>query len=740
MGGPAAAEPCKSIPSGAAGFADLVRNARSHGAKASGYHNQNFLIELEVPTGTGFTPQPSLRAIVREPIRDALPVVFRTWADESLILRAIDPVLPHVPRCLAKHDGVALHSYVEGVPLSSTCPNGKPLDRRLIEALAELLAGLTKVRRDHLPKLPKPWPGEGHSRRFLQNLALRTDEQVRQSNWAEFGGLFTSLGVPENALRDFAERVPAMAFRPFSFLHTDLHRDNIILSYGGEPPLIFIDWELASYGDPLHDLATHLVRMHYPRHQRQEMIAAWADAMKKVRRGAVNGLEADLPRYLEFEYAQSVYPDVMRAARTLGDDIEPFDLEEATQTVSLALGRAQHPLRLQKIPDPRGIESILHRWHKARTRRNHRKQGTVPVMDWLMDPLVPEHDEFPLAAVGEALSAEGAAPAARVFKGTGNLNTVVTVESTGAMVVVRRKMESVHRREPCFLDEHRVLAAIGKAPGVRAPRLLAYGLSEPSDPFAVHTYVGPRDPEGPPRHPVDGLGPLEADDLVDQLAALAGLDTTGLMVPELSGNFYGRLSSTLVDLVRDLPRESSQLASALGLPLADRLGEVLASWNVTARPPVLLHGDLNPWNLVRGETAGQLILIDWEMALIGDPLYDLIRHFHLTPNEAEIRKRMLHRWRRLMDRHGPDYVTNMDRDARVYRSIEAIRSAYVDLDRMVTGASLDAPNVRRAMDSYGMTLSTALANMGLRESPVANRYLAHAFPEGDHTVQGPAAY
>ncbi|MER6130384.1 hypothetical protein ABT173_49220 [Streptomyces sp. NPDC001795] len=27
------------------------------------------------------------------------------------------------------------------------------------------------------------------------------------------------------------------------------------MSYSGDPPLICVDWELATYGDPLHDVA-----------------------------------------------------------------------------------------------------------------------------------------------------------------------------------------------------------------------------------------------------------------------------------------------------------------------------------------------------------------------------------------------------------------------------------------------------------------------------------------------------
>jgi hypothetical protein len=67
--------------------------------------------------------------------------------------------------------------------------------------------------------------------------------------------------------------------------------------------------------------------------------------------------------------------------------------------------------------------------------------------------------------------------------------------------------------------------------------------------------------------------------------------------------------------------------------------------------------------------------------------------------------------------------------------MEVVRSAYVDLDRLVTGDSLDAPNVRRAVDTYAMTLAEATAALGLPGKMTANPYLARALPHGDHGGQ-----
>ncbi|MCX5200361.1 aminoglycoside phosphotransferase family protein [Streptomyces sp. NBC_00237] len=687
-----------------------------------GFHNRNFLTPLTEPMARLVDRNPGTPVTVRLRAPDALPVVIRTWPDESQILDALTGVLPHVPECLAKGGHSAVHSYVEGVTLASICQNGKPVDSRLIEALAGLMSQMGEVRKENLPDLPADWPRDGQSRSFLRHLALLTECTVRQANWAEFGGLLAALGIPEQAILEFANRVPPMVRRPFSLLHTDLHRDNVIVSYHGDPPLIFVDWELASYGDPLHELATHLVRMKYPAHQWDEVKQAWFRAMRGTRPEAANGMEVDLRHYVEFERAQSVYPDVMRAARSLGVDREPVGLRAAAESVRGALLAAERPLRLGTPPDVPEIERILYRWYAARVRRSSHPEQQ-PVANCYLSSR-----DFSEPLVMEALAAEGAAPSQCVFKGTGHLNTVVRVRER--TVVVRRKLTSAARREAVFNDESTVLMALEGIKAVRAPRVLALGISVPSDAFAVHSYAGPA--ARPPEHPVNGLRPNEADDLVDQLAALTGVDVGRLTPCDPPGGFYRWLSDQLVFLVRRLPKESLRLAGVLGLPSADRLQEILGSRKVTRRRPVLLHGDLNPWNLVRSDRPGQLVLIDWEMAVVGDPLYDLMRHLHLTPHSQEIRRRMLNRWVRLLGAQHGGYVQDWMRDAHTYRWIEIVRSAYIDLDRLVTGASLDAPNVRRAVDSYAMTLRAATASLGLPHARVMNPYLALALPQGDH--------
>ncbi|GAA0657463.1 hypothetical protein GCM10009535_40640 [Streptomyces thermocarboxydovorans] len=706
-----------------ADYRALVRHAIEQGVASNGHHNRNYVVALPEREARLLGREPGTSVTVRLRRTEALPVVIRTWPDEAEILRSIKGVLPHAPECLVKGDSFAIHSYVEGVPLSSVCGNGKPVDTLLIKALARLLAQMTQVRRGALPPLPRRWPSnDTDSQGFLRTLAHLADRQIRQPNWAAFGGLFAALGIPEDALIEFAACVPAMTRRPYSLLHADLHRDNLIVSYAGDPPLICVDWELATYGDPLHDLATHLVRMQYPLDQRPEVVEAWAEAMQRVRPAAVNGLSKDLRHYLAFERAQSVFPDVMRAARSLEVSYTQKTMEEATAEVSRALEAAAGPLRLRNVPGEKEIEGALFRWLASRSGR-HGGRLAVGALAWQPDRRLPLPDDFSEDAVREALALEGAAPAGRVFKGTAHLNTVLRVPGFEVPVVIRRKLPEASRREWSFLSEHAVLRAIEETPvSVAAPRALALGVSFPDDHFAIHTYVG-ADIDRPPKHPVYGLLPHEADGLVDQLCALTKVDYRQLDPVAGERGFYSWLTDQFVTLVADLPKKSQQLARHLGLPDAARLRQILSRHRVSHREPSLLHGDLNPWNLVRRDDALALTIIDWEMALVGDPLYDLVRHMHLTPTRPEIRDRMFRRWERRLP---PEYTRDWRKDWQLYRSLEIVRSAYVDLDRIVTGAGMDAPNVQRAVDSYAVTLAVATGFLGLPVRSTVNPYLARA--------------
>lgn len=350
---------------------EFVRHAVRGGVPTRGHHHQNFVLRPteDLARQVGCAAGTSVTVRIRRP--EALPVVVRTWRHEWEILEAVGRVLPrYAPRCLAVSGGKSVHSYVEGAPLSVVHPYGTALDAPLVEVLTGLMARMARVRREELPPLPADWPSDDRdSRGFLRSLAAHVDCQVREPNRAAFGGLFTALGVPEDAMSRFADRLPAMTGRPFGLLHADLHRDNVIVTRSGAPPLVCVDWELATYGDPLHDLAVHLVRMRYPKSQWGQVVGAWSRALRRTSPDSVDGALRDLRHYVDFERAQSVFPDVMRAAQSLADHPGRAGdgLARATAVVRKALESAAGPLGLDGVPDATDIEQALVKWRRFST-------------------------------------------------------------------------------------------------------------------------------------------------------------------------------------------------------------------------------------------------------------------------------------------------------------------------------------------------------------------------------------
>ncbi|MFI1720486.1 phosphotransferase family protein [Streptomyces sp. NPDC020489] len=355
-------------------FADdeFVRLAQRSSLIGAGHHHQNHVVRLNEPMPACLPDiQPGTPVLVRIPRPEAIPVVIRTWPDEAELLRSLDGRLSQVPKCLARTPCATVLSYTEGVPLSTPHPATKGLPRFRTLELASLLARTTTVPRDALPDLPAFWPRrDNDSRGFLHALVRLTDDQILLPNWPRYGALFTELGVPKDALHQLVERLPPLTDRPFGLVHGDLHRDNVVVTDARRPPLIAVDWELATFGDPLHDLAVHVVRMRYTKRQASRLIRAWTKAVEQVRAAATAGLRRDLLHYLNFERAQSVFPDVIRATQLLQStpcDERTADLlmRKAVRGVRQALETAAAPLGLRRLPDPENVRDILHQWHPS---------------------------------------------------------------------------------------------------------------------------------------------------------------------------------------------------------------------------------------------------------------------------------------------------------------------------------------------------------------------------------------
>ncbi|MFD9909151.1 aminoglycoside phosphotransferase family protein [Streptomyces sp. NPDC059063] len=341
------------------GLAEQHR-ARTDGKVVTGYHNSNYIVPLGWRLAVLLRTMPfRARVKCRTPLQ-AVEVVPRVWPRENDVLKVVTRHLRETPRCLIDLGDWQMHTYHPGSPLSELGPDG-PVRPEMMAALAEFFTRTAAVPRAELPPLPDSWPADGDSTGFLNWLVDFTEGQVHRPNRARFEALFEAVGIRPHVMTEFKRDMPQLHRRPFCLLHTDVHRANIIV-HG--PDFAVIDWELALYGDPLHDLATHLVRMNYDKDQQVEMRGLWRDAMERSGFGELTaGLDTDLQVYVDFEYAQSVFPDIMRAALSLPEAAAGDDYARAAAQVCRALLRAAEPLKLAQAPEHAEVEAALRDWH-----------------------------------------------------------------------------------------------------------------------------------------------------------------------------------------------------------------------------------------------------------------------------------------------------------------------------------------------------------------------------------------
>lgn len=333
------------------------------GSGLSGFHNVNYLLSKAAGHATMFGVDSATPLKVRVS-RHTLKVVERSWADEGDILKALHwtTLSANTPRYYAGYGDMAVHEFIPGTALSEVCPPGKPLDPLYLVSLIRQFGRFTRVTAEELPPLPRGWAQPGDSTAFLRDRADFAEREVRRANWKDFARLFAALEIPADALRLWRDRVPAMQPRPFALLHGDLHRHNIIVRDDGE--LSILDWELAMWGDPLHDLAIHLVRMRYPAWQRWEVVERWRTA---VRPEAAVGLDRDLPVYVAYERVQSLFADILRAATGLAaEEPQPGRVGAAVSRVRNAIHLAAGPLRLNRVPSRPEVERALLDWVRGR--------------------------------------------------------------------------------------------------------------------------------------------------------------------------------------------------------------------------------------------------------------------------------------------------------------------------------------------------------------------------------------
>ncbi|MER6143519.1 aminoglycoside phosphotransferase family protein [Streptomyces sparsogenes] len=325
----------------------LYRKACEHDTALSGYYNRN--VRVESDDGP---------VMVRVPSAGAETMDLAIWP-EAALLDAIGPHVPSAPRLM--HANIdppfQIQEFVEGALLDDAHPAGAVLPDAVLDDIAAFFSQLLAVPVDELPATPSDWPKDGDTASFAE-LLLRLVRSIRVRGDQSTARLYRDLGVPEDPCGLLARRVTGLSARPFRLLHADIHRKNIIL---GADRTVFLDWELALWGDPVYDLADHLHKMSYLPAEDERITAAWARVAPPECRA---GWEEDLRFYRAYERMKSAVVDTVRWARLIASAAEPQ--ERRAYAVELAdkldAARPCWTPASDTVLTPDDIERAVDRW------------------------------------------------------------------------------------------------------------------------------------------------------------------------------------------------------------------------------------------------------------------------------------------------------------------------------------------------------------------------------------------
>lgn len=109
------------------------------------------------------------------------------------------------------------------------------------------------------------------------------------------------------------------------------------------------------------------------------------------------------------------------------------------------------------------------------------------------------------------------------------------------------------------------------------------------------------------------------------------------------------------------------------------------------RPFCLLHGDLHRENFIV-DHRGELWVIDWELAMVGDPLYDLATHLHLMAYAPEQADEVARRWSLAVEEVLPGGSAGYKEDLDRLLDYKRAQSVFTDVIR--TAQTLDTTEHR----------------------------------------------
>ncbi|MVO87986.1 phosphotransferase [Streptomyces sp. p1417] len=139
-----------------------------------------------------------------------------------------------------------------------------------------------------------------------------------------------------------------------------------------------------------------------------------------------------------------------------------------------------------------------------------------------------------------------------------------------------------------------------------------------------------------------------------------------------------------------------------------------------SRPFTLLHGDLHRENFIV-DPDDRLWTIDWELAMVGDPLYDLATHLHLMRYPQDQADEVAHRWRLAVEDVRAGSAAGCKEDLELLLAYKRAQSVFTDVIRTAevlgTTPDRDDDTLHHAAAKLHQVLTAGAPALGLPDPP-----------------------
>ena len=245
------------------------------------------------------TRLPDGGGLLRRPLPNRWDIHTRQF-DERTVLSFLGGTPVLAPRVLGDHaEGGFIVEFVSGLLLEQAAPPHHPVAPSIVALLANALRALHQV---PYGALGSPFGNvqPTDSRGFAHQII---DQVERFAAWSSSWQSLVrgELGIPADPCRPLRAIAEAMTPRMAALIHVDLHRRNAILRDDGE--LVLIDWEFSCIGDPVYDLARHIMMMDYTHAERESFLAAYAPHTAPACREL---LSRQIDGYIHIEHVKEV--------------------------------------------------------------------------------------------------------------------------------------------------------------------------------------------------------------------------------------------------------------------------------------------------------------------------------------------------------------------------------------------------------------------------------------------------